>query len=152
MVDGSGNNSEFNTVPPSYVYDEGTSSQGAITTSGNANAKVTAEAKHQRYYEINESTGNSSSNNSSGSYTSISNSGISIVVFRDSNGNNVFDSYSLGFYNISFTDGNGNSISENNVELFNDVDENDNDLRSIEMSTSSLVNENSSFTNLVLSS
>lgn len=57
MVDGSGNNDEYNVKPPEYVYDFGTSAYGDISNSNKEGSKVEALLKHQRYYEMDASAG-----------------------------------------------------------------------------------------------
>jgi hypothetical protein len=52
LVDGSGNNGEYNVKPPSYVYDLGTSAYGLVAPNNKEGSKVTALAQHRRYYEM----------------------------------------------------------------------------------------------------
>ena len=52
LVDGSGNDGEYNVKPPSYVYDFGTSAYGDISANSKEGSKVKALVQHQRYYEM----------------------------------------------------------------------------------------------------
>ena len=77
LVDGSGNTNQFNTTPPNYVYDYGVNVTDV--SANNADGKVEALAKHQKYYILDKAGSGGSGGGGSGSGSGGGSGGSEII-------------------------------------------------------------------------